>query len=111
MISEITVKVTFGPPAAASAESFGGYARVEAIPNPPNAFESRDITVYMPPVPDAFEESAERFAEIPVPELEETVSESGEIVPPQEFQSAFGKKAASSSINKIRIIGEIAPPE
>ncbi|TFH48482.1 MAG: hypothetical protein E4G89_06215 [Methanothrix sp.] len=110
MISEITVKVTLGPPAAL-AESSGGYARVEAIPNPPDAFESSAINFYVPPVPDVVEESRGRFAEIPAPELEETGSESREIVPPQEFQSAFEEKASSSSINKVRIIGEIAPPE
>jgi hypothetical protein len=77
MISEITVKVTLGPPSAASAESSEGYARVEAIPNPPDAFESSAITFYVPPVPDAVEESGGRFAEIPVPELEETRLERG----------------------------------
>lgn len=110
MISEITVKIALGPPAAL-AEISGGYTRADDIPNPPDSFESIASTLYVPPVPDALAQSGGKFADIPAPELEETESKGGEIVPPEEFQSTLEEQASSPSISRIRIIGDIEPPE
>ncbi len=92
MVSEITIKITLGPQATTLAEGSGGYAMVEAIPHPPDVFESSIMTVYdIPPVPDAVEESGGKFPEIPAP--------------------GFENESTSSSITKVRPIDEIPPPE